>query len=173
MIIASDIKISSSWGPSLRGDRFHNLGVTKCKSEVWSTHSLTHKHTTKYCTKWWKTHYKSVSSHPLFEVLSHSSIIVAVRASILTLDKLIDLKAGRRVLRNCCEYFSTWLLFPLTVGWSRGRAGHHFPKIIFLVFINCGTGVKLNKNSEIEIHSNIEMGSEDGHFWSRYKLYLV
>ena len=42
MIIASDIKISSSWGPSLRGDRFHNLGVTKCKSEVWSTQSLTH-----------------------------------------------------------------------------------------------------------------------------------
>ena len=40
--------------------------------------------------------------------------------------------------------------------------GHHFPKIIFLVFIFlyiAAPGVKLNKNSEIEIHSTIEMRS--------------
>ena len=77
------------------------------------------------------------------------------------LDKLIDLKAGGeeelRWFRSVEKLL--WIFPDLIVGptdhWLVQRPRHHFPKIIFLVFINCGTGVKLNKNSEIEIHSNI------------------
>lgn len=170
MIIASDIKISSSWGLSLRGDRFHNLGVTKCKSEVWSTQSLTHtrtstqqsiaqsdgKHTTKVCHRIFFLRF-----YPIHQLLLQS----VCRFWLLT--SWLIWRRGEECWEIVVNISLVWLLFRLTGGWSRGRAGHHFPKIIFLVFINCGTGVKLNKNSEIQIHSNIEMWSENGHFWSR------
>ena len=119
-----------SWGPSPRLNiRFYNLGYKVKKRGL--IHTRTHaKQSIAQIDE------NKVCHQQLFEVLSHYQLLLQ-SASTVTLGMLIDLKAGWTVamvpefweLIDCCEYFPTWLLFRLTV------AGHHFPKIIFLVFI--------------------------------------
>ena len=121
-------------------------------------HIHTHTHTTKYCTKRWKTRRVSSSTFRGFIPFINYCCSLCVDSGSWQADWFEG--GGRRRVAMVRSVEKLLWIFPnLIVGpsdhWLVQRPRHHFPTIIFLVFINCGTGVKLNKNSEIEIHSNI------------------